>query len=534
MQVAETVVPALHLPEGVTTAVVALTLLGFPIALVIAWAFEMTPEGMKRTENVSPNEHIPQWSRRKFGGLVVATALVASALLVFNLLRPSQVAPIPSSSAVAIPANSIAVLPFENQNKGNEIEYLSDGIAEALINSLTELPQLRVTARSTAFHYKSKDADPQMVGRALRMRTVLMGRVRQTRDTLNVQVDLVDAVTGTQLWGEEYERKAADLLLVKQTIAREVTANLKMKLTGNEQKSLDRRDTTDAQAYQFYLKGRFSWNKRTGESIEKAIGYFNQAIEKDSSFGLAYAGLADCYVIPANPAPPTEKMPKAKAAAIRALELDDSLAEAHNSLARVLMLYDWNWTAAEKEFKRAIELNPRDATAHQWYGGYLEAVGRNDQAIAERKRAQELDPLSLVVNFELGTAFYYARDYDRAIEQFQKTLELDPNFPLVQQFLPGCYEQKGMYSQAITGFKKAAVRGSTEWSFKLAGLGHVYAVSGRNDEARAVLDELKQASSHEYVPADAIAVVYAGLGEKEEVFAWLIRLTRSTHSKWPG
>ncbi len=227
------------------------------------------------------------------------------------------------------------------------------------------------------------------------MRNVLTGRVRQTRETLSVQVDLIDAVSGAQLWGEQYEREVTDLLSIKQTIAREVTEKLRLKLRGGQQERLVKRDTTSAEAYQSYLKGRFYWNKRTREGINRAIEYFGQAIEKDPSFALAYAGLADCYAIPANPLPPTEKMPKAKAAAFRALKLDESLAEAHTSLARVYMVYDWNWAGAEKEFKRAIELNPRYATAHQWYGGYLEVMSHHDRSVAERKLALELNPLSL-------------------------------------------------------------------------------------------------------------------------------------------
>jgi len=215
-------------------------------------------------------------------------------------------------------------------------------------------------------------------------------------------------------------------------------------------------------------------------------------------------------------------MPKAKAAAMRALELDEMLAEAHTSLARVLAVYDWDWTGAEKEFKRAIELNPRYAIAHQWYGGYLEVTGHPNEAIAERKLALELDPLSLIINFELGLEFYYAHDYDQAIKQFQKTLELDPNFPPVHQFLPAAYEQKGRYDEAIAEFQKAPpVKGGSEWSFSMAGLGHVYAVSGQKREARTVLDELKQLSEQQYMPATSIALIYAGLGEKDQAFAWL-------------
>jgi tetratricopeptide (TPR) repeat protein len=323
------------------------------------------------------------------------------------------------------------------------------------------------------------------------------------------------------MWGEQYDRKMSDLLATQREIAREIVEKLKLKVSGDE-KGLAKHYTESNEAYQLYLKGRFYWNKRTDEALKKSIESFNQAIEKDPGFALAYAGLADCYVVPAILLPPREVMPKAKAAAMRALELDETLAEAHASLGRVLAAYDWDWTNAEKEYKRAIELNPRYAIAHQWYGGYLEAMGRSNEAMAERKRALELEPLSLVINFELGLAYYYARDYDQAIEQFQKTQELDQNFPPPHNFLPASYEQKGMYSEAIAEFKKAIpLTGESEWTLAKAGLGHVYAITGKKSDAQTVIDELKQRSEQEYVAANSIALIYAGLGEKDQAFAWL-------------
>ena len=417
---------------------------------------------------------------------------------------------------------SIAVLPFDNQNHDPETEYLSDGLTDSIINSLTQLPNLKVIARSSVFRYKGKQTDPIAVANELGVRAVLTGRIMQRGDSLTIGVELIDARDNKQLWGEQYERKLSDLLSVQHEIAKEITSNLRLKLSGAEQERATKQYTEKPEAYRLYLKGRLYWNKRTGEAIKKSIEYFDQAIEKDPGYALAYVGLADCYVVPANPQPPSEKMPKARAAAMRALELDETLAEAHTALARVLAVYDWDWAGAEKEFRRAIELNPRYAGAHQWYGGYLEMMGRPDESLAERNKALELDPLSLTINFELGLAFYYARDYDQAIQQFQKTLELDANFPLVHAHLPAAYEQKGMYAEAIAGFQKGiTLRGGTEWSFSMSGLGHVYGVSGKKAEARAVLDELKQRSRQEYVPADSIALVYEGLGEKDQAFIWL-------------
>ena len=354
------------------------------------------------------------------------------------------------------------------------------------------------------------------------MNAVLSGRIVQRGDNLTISVDLVDVRYNTLLWGEHYDRKMSDLIVTQREIAQEIVEKLRLKVSG-ESKALDKHYTESSEASQLYMRGRFYWNKRTAEALQKAIEYFNQAIEKDPGYAMAYAGLADCYLVPGNPLPPRERMPKAKAAAMRALELDETLAEAHTSLARVLATYDWDWTGAEKEYKRSIELNPRYATAHQWYSGCLEVMGRRNEAMAERKRARELEPLNLTINFALGLTFYYDRDYDQAIEQFQKTLELDQNFPAVLTFLPAAYEQKGNYDKAIAEFKKAVLLqgANAESSFSLSGLGHVYGVSGKKAEARAVLDKLKQKSRQEYISAVHIALVYAGLGEKDQAFAWL-------------
>jgi TolB-like protein/DNA-binding winged helix-turn-helix (wHTH) protein len=473
--------------------------------------------GVADVHTTSSAEYIVgEIKRHKHGALFVLAALLTTTMIVayFAYSRHSA-----ASDKTGI--SSIAVLPFANKSDDPNAEYLSDGISESLINSLSQLPGLRVIARSSTFKYKGKDVDPQEVANALGVEAVLTGRVLQRGDGLIINVELVNASDKTQMWGEQYDRKMSDLLAIQREIAHEIVEKLKLKVSG-EGKGPAKHYTESNEAYQLYLKGRFYWNKRTAEALKKSIEYFNQAIDKDPRFALAYAGLADCYVVPANRLPPREAMPKAKEAAMRAVELDDTLAEAHASLARVFAAYDWDWTSAEKEYKRAIELNPRYAVAHQWYGGYLAVMGRSDEAIAERKRAVELEPLSPIINFELGLAFYYARDYDHAIEQFQKTLELDQNFPAAHNFLPAAYEQKGMYNEALAEFKKAIplTRGS-EWTLSRAGLGYLYAVTGKKSEARTVLNELKQASKQEYVPGTSIAFIYAGLGEKDQAFAWL-------------
>jgi TolB-like protein/lipoprotein NlpI len=451
--------------------------------------------------------------RRAFMLSVVAIAAIALAAFAYLYL---------SRGKNLAARNSIAVLPLVNESNDPSTEYLSDGISETLINSLTELQQLRVIARSTAFRYKGKDVDPQTVGRELNVQTVLMGRVRQLGDTLNIQVDLVDATSGAQLWGAEYERKLSDVLSMKQTIAREVTDKLRLKLSGEEQQRLTRRDTTNSEAYQFYLRGRYYWNKRTAEGMKKAIEQFQQAIEKDPSYALAYAGLADAYATsPGYSATPvSEVAPKARAAAARAIELDPNLAEAHASLAYMRMSFNKDSAGAEKEFQRAIELNPNYPTAHHWYALLLGNLGRFDEAKKEILRAQQLDPLSLIINRTVGNVFSWAHEYDQALEQFKKTLEIDPNFPPVHEDLAGAYSMKGRYEEALQEMNKAiALNGRLP--HYVAAIACISAKSGHKLEAQKILNELLAHEKTDYVSSSDIALVYIALGDKEKAFARL-------------
>ena len=420
----------------------------------------------------------------------------------------------------AVAFDSIAVLPFETQGADEDSEYLSYGLTESIIYRLSQLPSLKVSPTSTVFTYKGQKTNAVKVGNDLGVSAVLTGRIVKYGDNLTISAELVEVSGNRLLWGERYDRKMSDLLATQREIAREIVEKLKLKVSGQEG-ALSTQYTENQEAYQLYLKGRFYWNKRTFDGLNKSILYFNQSIEKDPGFALAYAGLADSYVVPINRLFPKEAMPKAKAAAMRALELDESLAEAHTTLGRVFAQYEWNWPAAEKEYKRAIELNPRYAIAHQWYGGYLECMDRPDEALKERQLALELDPLSPIINFELSLAYYFRRDYDRAIDQFKKTLELNPDFPPVHQFLPAAYEQKGMYDEALAGFKKAVSLQGTDAQYAVAGLGHLYAITGRKSEAEKQIAELKQVSQQQYVRSSYIALIYAGLGDKDQAFAWL-------------
>jgi eukaryotic-like serine/threonine-protein kinase len=451
---------------------------------------------------------IKQHKKGAFAGITLIVIAIAALVYFFY----------PAASSGAI--NSIAVLPFANPGGDPNLEYISDGVSESLINSLAQVQRLRVTARTTAFRYKGKEVDPQQVGRDLNVRAVLTGRVRQVGDTLNIQVDLVDATTGAQLWGEEYNRTLSDILAVKQDISREITDRLQLRLTGDEQKEISKRDTTNAEAYQFYLRGRYHWNKRTGAELKKAIEEFQQAIDRDPNYALAYSGLADCYMLLEQYAgvPSSETAAKARAAAERAIAIDDSLAEAHTSLA-FHYLQAWQWEESEKEFKRAISLNPNYPTAHHWYQILLEALGRNDEAFAEIKRALELDPLSPILEVNIGEAYAKKGDFDSATEHAKRLVQLDPNFPLAHQIYGLLYLKQRRYAEAIPEFQQNVENDRSANS--LSYLGYAYGMAGRRDDAAAVLKELEGMYNKRESLAQYQTAVNAGLGDKDQAFAWL-------------
>jgi len=418
--------------------------------------------------------------------------------------------------------DSLAVLPFVNGSGDPNTEYLSDGITESLINSLSQLPKLEVKSRDSAFHYKGKDPEAETVGRELGVRAVFKGRVTQVGDNLAISAELIDARNNDHIWGEQYSRKASDIFALQGDIAKEITTALRMRLTGEDEKRMTKSYTANPDAYQDYLKGRYWWNKRNEDGFNKGREYFQQAIEKDPTYALAYSGLADSYSLLSEYGfvAPKESYPRAKEAALKALEIDDTLAEAHASLAWIKTFYDWDWSGGEKEFQRAIELNPAYAIAHFWHALALISLGRSEEAIAEQKRALQLDPLSLIINRVLGVQFYDARHYDQAIKQTQLTLEMDPNFAMVNRTLCQAYLQKSMYKQGIAECEKDLAI-SPRHPYALSGLGYAYAVAGRSAEAQKVLDQLNAISKEKYVPAVSRVGVYVGLGEKEKAFEWL-------------
>jgi non-specific serine/threonine protein kinase len=418
--------------------------------------------------------------------------------------------------------DSIAVLPFENATADSDTEYLSDGITESIINSLSHLPKLRVMARSTVFRYKGQTADPQKVGNDLNVRTVLTGRVVQRGDSLVIGTELVDVANGWRLWGEQYNRKLADLVAVQDEIANEISGKLRLSLTGEEKKRLSKRPTLDAQAYQDYLRGRFYWNKRTEDGVKKGIEYFQRAVEKDPGYPLPYVGLADSYNILGyySYAAARDVFPKAKAAALKALEIDGTLTEAHASLAYGRLYYEWDWSGAEREFEEVIARNPTYPTGRLYYGNYLVVMGRFTEALAQFEKACELDPLSLIINTSVGWTLHFSRQYERAMESLRKTLEIDAHFVLAHAMLGKSYLQLGRLQEAIPEFQAASDLSGASPLYH-AMLGHAFGVAGNAAEANRILNQLKEQAARSYLSSYCMAEVYLGLGDEDQAWEWL-------------
>lgn len=441
----------------------------------------------------------------------------------------------PSPRAKAGMLNSatttLAVLPLLNISDDPNLEYLSDGITESIINTLSKLPQLKVLARSTMFRFKRPDLDPLEVGRQLEADALLTGRILQIKEELIIKLELVNINEGSQSWGEQYRGKSADIFEVQEEISQEVSDKLKLRLTGEQKRQLTKRYTEDTEAYHLYLKGRYCWNKRTGDALNMAIEFFQQAIAKDPDYALAYTGLADCYAIIAfySNIPPKPAFEEAKKATAKALEIDNTLAEAHASLAFVKEYYEWDWPGADKEYKKAIELNPGYATAHQWYGMYFMKLGKFEKARRELQRALRYDPGSLIIGADLGLPFYFKRQYEKAIEQYCKLLQTAQDFIWARFFLGWAYERSGRFSEAIEEFQKARVIDDRpEVSAMIA---HTYAVSGRRSEAIGILTSLEEQSRHHYISPYYIALIFAGLDDKERAFRWLEK-AHSDRNEW--
>jgi serine/threonine protein kinase/Tfp pilus assembly protein PilF len=433
---------------------------------------------------------------------------------------------------VAKTIRSLAVLPFENVSRDPENDYLSDGITRSLINNLATVPKLRVMAQSTVFRYKGREMDPQAVGRELNVRAMLTGRVMQSGGSLRIGTELVDVATGSQIWGAQFDRKPGDIFVIQDEISSEISGKLRLQLTHAEKKRLVKRHTEDAEAYRLYLQGHHHWNRWTEEGFYKAIGYFQQAIQKDPSYALAYAGVADSYVLLGwnSYLPPKDAFPKGKAAAMAALEIAPDLGEAHTDLATVLWLHDWQWPEAQREFQRSLELNPCYPTANHYYAECLMTMGRNAEALTRMKKSLELDPLSLIINVAIGWAHYHARQYDEAVAQLLRTVELDPNYPMTYWILGLIYRKTGRSDLAISAGEKG-VNLSGGSPLMRAALAQTFATAGAADKAIQIVGELNGLAKQRYVAPHFFAGIYIGLGEHDRAIDYLEK-SCAEHCHW--
>ncbi len=424
-------------------------------------------------------------------------------------------------------------MPFVNESRNADVEYLSDGMTETLIKSLANLSSLDVKPRSAVFRYKGKDTDLQTIAKELNVQAILNGRVAQRGDQLTLSLELVDVQKNSVLWTEQYQRKQSDLVSLQSEIARDVSTKLKAKLSGAEATKVTKAATADPEAYQAYLKGRYYWNRRTAENLKKAIEQFKAATDRDPNYALAFVGLADCYAVSNEYAgtPTSETIPQARVYAERALAIDAQLAEAHSTLG-IINEYSWQWGEAEKEFKRAIELNPNYPTAFHWYSIFLKNMGRNDEAAAMIKRAQELDPLSSIIGVNVSRMYGLQKNYDASIENSLKQIELDPNFPPAYEYLALSYLKRGRNAEAIAAAEKA-VGLSNRSGISLGDLGHVYAVAGKRAEAIDKIKELEEKYTRKEANGHYIAAVYVGLGDKDKAFEWLEKDFQARNGKLP-
>jgi len=448
---------------------------------------------------------------------LIALLLLASVAIIYRLSRNR------SSISADAPIDSIAVLPFQNKNTDPDTEYLSEGLSESLIYGLSQLPNLKVSPPSAVSRFTGKYIDPVAIGTNLGVHAVTTGRFAQHGDDLTISVELVDVRNNKLLWGGHYDRKLADLMSTEREIASEITQNLRLKPSGPDERRAMRQYTRNSEGYQLYLKGHYYASRYTKDGFNKGIEYFEQAIAKDPNFALAYSGLAFCYLNQIDWVfAPKDSVPKAKQAIESALRIDPSLAEAHTMRAMLLLQYDWDWVQAEREFRKALELDPNYALGRSFLAWYLAAMGRFDEAIAEDRRALDLDPLSSAVNADLGWDLYLARRYDEAIEQLRKAVDLESNYWVSHVLLGRCYEQTGKPKEAVAAFEKAR---QVENSIPevIAALGHGYAVAGRRTEALKIISELEARSKKEFVPSYTIATIYTGLGMKEQAIQYLIK-----------
>ena len=516
IQVSSTVLPTFHAPEWVVQTLVVLVAIGFPIALVIAWAFELTPEGLKRAEDVDlamkrrPKSHA--WIYVVAVGAVLSIGLFMLGRYGFREKN---------SSTVELPAKSIAVLPFDNLSEDKSNAYFAEGVQDEILTRLAKVADLKVISRTSTQHFKSAPDNLPQIAKQLGVMNILEVSVQKANDQVRVNVQLINALTDAHLWAETFDRKLTDIFAVESEIAKTIADTLQAKLTGSEKTAMSKKPTANPEAYELYLKGRFFWNKRTSADLRKAVDYFNQAIAKDSNYALAYAGLADAFAMYPDYGveAPADAYPRAKSAAMKALELDNTLGQPHAALGLVYANFEHDFAKSIGEFERAAQLDPNYATAHQWINTGLEPTGQFDRSIAETKHAIELDPLSLIINADLAYSYFNARRFDDALAQSQKTLEIDPSFHVARGYLGLALQFKGQLAEAIPEFRTAAA--SNDEPFSQALLGQALARAGMRDEAQRILSRLEERARDHFVTGWSLAVIRLALGDKEGALAAL-------------
>jgi len=520
IQAASILLPTFEAPAWVMKVLVLVFVLGFPVALIFSWAFEITPEGIRLESEIEPNKSITRRTGRKIIAITIALAVVAAGLFVYQLVRTrSTITPAASSArtetATVVPNKSIAVLPFDNLSRDPDNAYFCEGVQDEILTRLAKVADLKVISRTSTQHFKSTPDNLPQIARQLGVAHILEGSVQKASDQVRVNVQLINAQTDAHLWADTFDRKLTDIFAVETEIAKTVAESLQARLTGSEENLIAKRPTANPEAYELYLKGRYFWNKRTGDDLLKSIEYLKQSIEKDPNYALAYAALADSYGLLRfyGGASPDESIVPAAAAARKALELDDSLAEAHASLG-LIATEELEIDLAVSELERAIHLNPNYATGHHWLGLAYTARKQFDRSVKETKRAVELDPLSMVINADLSIAYFYAGRYDEAEAQARKTLEIDAHSFLAHYYLGVALQLKGRLKEAIPEFQKAVDLNHDPYSMAMLAQG--YARNGQTDEARKILLQLNEmAKSGRQVPEYALALTYTSLGEKD-------------------
>ncbi|PYK72543.1 MAG: hypothetical protein DME44_04125 [Verrucomicrobia bacterium] len=512
------VFPVFDIPNWIIRLIVLLIILGLPIALVLAWTFELTPQGIKRTETADAMPEIARQKKHTWIYVVAIAGLFSIGLFFLGRCSAKNATPRQDASparteAATVSQKSIAVLPFDNLSRDPDNAYFCEGVQDEILTRLAKVADLKVISRTSTQHFKSTPENLPQIAKQLGVAHILEGSVQKASDQVRVNVQLINALNDAHLWADTYDRKLTDIFAVESEIAKNIAETLQAKITGSEKNSIAKAPTANPEAYELYLKGRFFWNKRSGVDLRKAIEFFNQAIAKDPSYALAYAGMADSYLLLPNygGAPTADVVPPARAAVTKALELDDSLAEAHASLG-LLDTLDLRLERAITHFERAVQLKPNYATAHHWLGlGHL-SLGHFDQAIVEGKRATELDPLSVIINADLAWTYASAHRLDEAEAQARKTLEIDPRFFLAHYYLGGVHQAKGQLPEAISEFRQAFDLNGD--SYSLAMLGQAYARTGNKVEAQKILARLNEEAKSRHVAPYAWALLYLGLGDK--------------------